>query len=88
MYADDGLIYGNGTPPEEQAIWFALTNSKYGIEINHEKSKFAKLPDQELNLKFLGMRLKGDTLSAETREGSVLKYDKHDLVRIYDMLEN
>jgi len=88
MYADDGLIYGNGEPPKETEIIKTLTKEKYGIELNQEKSKFAKLPGQEINLKFLGMRLKGETLSAETREGSVLQYNKHDLVRIYDLLEN
>jgi retron-type reverse transcriptase len=88
MYADDGLIYGNGEPPSEKEILENLSSPRWGIEINREKSRFAKLPGQEIDLKFLGMRLKGDTLSAETREGSVLKYDKHDLVSIYDFLEN
>jgi hypothetical protein len=88
MYADDGIIFGNGEPPSEEEIQKTLNNEKYGIELNMEKSRFAKLPDEEINLKFLGMRLKGDSLSAETREGSVLKYDKHDLVNIYDMLDN
>jgi len=88
MYADDGLIYGNGPPPSEEEIISAISNDKYGISVNREKSGFAKLPDQGMNLKFLGMRLKGDTLTAETRNGSVLKYDKHDLVAVYDLLEN
>lgn len=88
MYADDGIIYGNGTPPTEEEIVKALNNPKAGIELNMEKSRFAKRPDQELDLKFLGMRIKGETLSAETREGSTLRYDKHDLVGIYDILEN
>jgi hypothetical protein len=88
MYADDGLIYGCGPPPSEKEIKDTLSNPKYGIELNMEKSRFAKLPGEAINLKFLGMRLNGDTLSAETRNGSVLKYDKHDLVAIYDLLEN
>jgi len=88
MYADDGLIYGNGPPPSEEEIISTISNDKYGISVNREKSGFAKLPDQEMNLKFLGMRLKGDTLTAETRNGSVLTYDKHDLVAVYDLLEN
>jgi len=88
MYADDGLIYGNGPAPSEEEIILAISNNKYGISVNREKSGFAKLPGQEMNLKFLGMRLKGDTLTAETRNGSVLTYDKHDLVAVYDLLEN
>jgi hypothetical protein len=88
MYADDGLIYGCGPTPSEKEIQKTLSNPKYGIELNLEKSRFAKLPGESINLKFLGMRLNGDTLSAETRNGSVLKYDKHDLVAVYDLLEN
>lgn len=88
MYADDGIIYGNGNPPSEEEIMAKLNNPKAGIELNMEKSRFAKLPGQELDLRFLGMRIKGETLSAETREGSTLRYNKHDLVGIYDILEN
>jgi hypothetical protein len=66
MYADDGLIYGCGPTPSEKEIQKTLSNPKYGIELNLEKSRFAKLPGEPINLKFLGMRLNGDTLSAET----------------------
>lgn len=88
MYADDGIIYGSGTPPKEEEIFQKLNKDRWGIELNRDKSKFAKLPDQEMDLKFLGMRIKGEILTAETRKGSTLKYNKHQLVDIYDMLEN
>jgi hypothetical protein len=88
MYADDGIVYGWGKPPSREELITKLNSDHYGISINEEKSKFAKLPDTELDLKFLGMRLKGDTLSAETRNGSRMVYDKHNLVDIYDMLDN
>lgn len=88
MYADDGIIYGKGNPPPEEEIIQAIENPKWGIEVNREKSRFAKQPHEELNIKFLGMRLKGDVLSAETRKGSTLTYDKHDLVNIYDFLDH
>jgi hypothetical protein len=88
MYADDGIVYGWGQPPSREELITKLNSNRYGISINEEKSKFAKLPDTELDLKFLGMRLKGDTLSAETRNGSRMVYDKHNLVDIYDMLDN
>jgi hypothetical protein len=88
MYADDGILYGKGDPPTEEEIISSLNSSVYGITINIEKSKFAKTPNGELDLKFLGMRLKGDTLTAETRKGSKMVYDKHNLIDIYDMLEH
>jgi hypothetical protein len=55
MYADDGLIYGCGPTPSEKEIKDTLSNPKYGIELNMEKSRFAKLPGETINLKFLGM---------------------------------
>jgi hypothetical protein len=88
MYADDGLVYGWGQPPSREELITKLNSDRYGITISEEKSKFAKLPDQEIDLKFLGMRMKGDVLSAETRNGSKMVYDKHNLIDIYDMLDN
>lgn len=88
MYADDGLIYGWGKPPSQEELITKLNSDHLGITLNLDKSKFAKLPGQDLDLKFLGMRLKGDTLSAETRNGAKLVYDKHNLIDIYDMLDN
>lgn len=88
MYADDGIIYGNGLPPSKAEIINRLSSSKWGITLNEEKSRFAKLPGDELDLKFLGIRLKGNRLTAETRNGATLEYDKQNLVDIYDMLDN
>jgi len=88
MYADDGILYGKGNPPTEEEIISTLNSKKHGITINIEKSGFVKRPNEELNLKFLGMRIKGSILSAETRNGSTMEYDKHNLVEIYDMLDN
>lgn len=87
MYADDGIIYGNGTPPDKDTIIRKLSNDKYGITINESKSGYVKVPGKELNIKFLGIRMEGDTLKASTREGATLEYNKSDLVDIMDFLE-
>jgi len=88
MYADDGIIYGIGPPPSREEIITRLSSDKWGITLNEAKSRFAKLPDSELDLKFLGLRLKGNILKGETRNASHLVYDKQNLVDIYDMLDN
>lgn len=87
MYADDGIIYGKGTPPDKETIISKLSNDKYGITINESKSGYVKVPGKELDMKFLGIRITGDTLRAATREGATLEYDKSNLVDIMDFLE-
>jgi hypothetical protein len=37
MYADDGYLYGVGTPPDEEEI-MGLNSDKHGITINKKKS--------------------------------------------------
>lgn len=72
MYMDDGIIYGR---TEREALSrlerFKGFLAEAGLELNESKSGWAKRPDIECNLKFLGIRMKGPILMSETRNGTM-----------------
>lgn len=79
MYADDGLLYGNSNETPKQT----LMKQAFNININFEKSGWVKKDNKWLtNLKFLGLCYNGLTneLSAHTRNGSRLIFDKENLI--------
>lgn len=88
MYADDGLYYGDLT-----SIPLITPNSgivSANIRFNLEKSGWVKKDGKWLKpLKFLGMVYDGekDQLSANTREGSRLMFDKMDLIKANDIAQ-
>jgi len=86
MYADDGIFYGNGKAPDLKEL-LPNIDERHGIVFSLEKSKWAKLPGETLNLKFLGLRYNDGVLSAETREGASLVFDKADFATVRNLVE-
>lgn len=86
MYADDGIFYGNGKAPDLKELLPDI-KEKHGIVFSPEKSRWAKLPEGKLNLKFLGLRYNDGILSAETREGASLVFDKQNFVAVKSILD-
>jgi len=86
MYADDGLYYS--LKGIDQPIITPNTNMvKRNIHFNLEKTDYVKRDGVWLKpLKFLGLTYDGvaNTLTASTRKGSTLKYDKEDLVTTFE----
>lgn len=85
MYADDGIFYGKGEAPELEKLLPKIPE-KHGIVFSPEKSKWAKLPGEPLDLKFLGLRWNNGVFSAETREGATLVFDKEEFVSVSAIL--
>lgn len=86
MYADDGIFYGNGKAPDLKELLPDIAE-KHGIVFSLEKSRWAKLPGEPLNIKFLGLRYNDGVFSAETREGASLVFDKQNFVAVHSILD-
>jgi retron-type reverse transcriptase len=84
MYADDGLFYSDN--PEAEKEIESVINSPVrlnsGSRFSKEKSFWVKKGDWLTTLDFLGIRYDGirGELSANTRKGSQLIYDKEGLI--------
>lgn len=91
MYADDGLIFTNNHKSLKRILEQTDDMEKMGIKINKEKSGIIKCNGKYLreDFKFLGLRYNPTTrkLISETRNGSVLEFDKWDLVKAYNRLK-
>lgn len=86
MYADDGLYYGDFRKLDYSPVVPNSGITSANIHFNLSKSGFVKKDGIWLKpLKFLGLTYDGnlDKLSASTRKGSTLLYDKEDLVKAY-----
>lgn len=76
MYMDDGVLFGKS----RRAVEMHLTKLKEGLksiklEIAEEKSRWAK-EGGDADFKFLGVRVKGDSLSSDTRKGTRVTFRK------------
>lgn len=81
MYADDGLYYGDIDQPIITPNSGMLEGNIY---FNLAKSGYVKKDGIWLqNLNFLGLSYDGltDKLTARTRKGSTLEYDKQELIK-------
>jgi hypothetical protein len=83
IYADDMIFYSNDN---KSLYWFTeelpTFLAKYGLLLHPGKSGFVKVGDWLKPLKFLGLTYDGntDTLTASTRNGSTLVYNKAELL--------
>jgi hypothetical protein len=76
-YADDGILYSD----RDFSVEVTEAMERSGIEYSPEKSRWVKREGRWVHpLKFLGLVWDGEVLSAATRNGSKLIYDKASLL--------
>jgi len=79
-YADDGIVMAN--EPVNVLGTMSPKLKAANVEYSPEKSSWVVFNGEWLKpLKFLGLEFDGKTLSASTRKGSKLIFDKEDLVK-------
>lgn len=81
MYADDGLFYGNLDNLNTQET---PLESESHITYSKDKCHWVKKDNKWLKpLVFLGLQFDGTTLSGHTHKGSLLIYDKQEMIDTY-----
>jgi hypothetical protein len=89
LYADDGLFYGPGVKAFVESGHMLRLMTSFGFTVHQGKSSWVRYESAWLHpLKFLGITYDGltDILSAATRKGATLRYNKHELLEAeYDI---